>query len=373
MLRRRAVSPAANRWQGDLIQALQSQGQRVLTVGHVPEAAWPHGQLLMRKDDDALGPGLAGELIGYLNIPFVRVQTLSLQYRRTVDEICRTYGPPTRLITYNAYDYNVSAAHHLQRTENVSWICVVADAPGEGRPYDKYQAQISMANGCVFLGWAAYEGFVGLHKLHLDGGVAKLRFDSQPNESCRPVIMFSGTLNKYTGVDLLAKGFHLVDAPDAELWITGPGVSETVNLLAAEDSRIKVFGLVTDAELNRLSTQAGVFVNPRPASIPDNRMNFPSKVLEYLSYGKPVISTWTPGLSPNYRNVLVVLDEETPECVAKTIEEVLAWNEQELTAWRAGVASFLTQEKLWSVQASSLLRWLNRVHRCPLQTPEVLT
>ncbi len=360
MLRRKAVSPAANRWQSSLVQALGELGQSVVMVGHVPEAAWPHGPRSVHSEEDSLAPELKGQLISYTNVPFVRGLSLQVQYRRAVDAAWQAYGPAKAAISYNAYDYNVSAGRYLQQARRIPWVCVVADAPGEGKAYERHQAHINTADGCVFLGWAAFQGFSGAHKLHLDGGVAALRLDSQtaPPQG-QPVVMFSGALSRYTGVDLLAEAFHLVRFPGAELWITGPGANETVDRLAAQDNRIKVFGLVTDAKLKELSAQASVFVNPRPSSIPDNRMNFPSKVLEYLSYGKPVISTLTPGLSPNYRDILIVPDRETPESLARSVEQVLAWDEKTRSAWRGMATSFLVQEKLWSVQAASLLRWLD--------------
>ena len=44
-----------------------------------------------------------------------------------------------------------------------------------------------------------------------------------------------------------------------------------------------------------------------------------------MSYGKPIISTWTPGLSEEYRDFLEVPEQDTPLSLARTIEEVLGW------------------------------------------------
>jgi len=54
---------------------------------------------------------------------------------------------------------------------------------------------------------------------------------------------------------------------------------------------------------------AFAFVNPRPVNIRMGETNFPSKILEYLSYCKPILSTKSPGLAPYYDNLLFYYDE----------------------------------------------------------------
>ena len=44
--------------------------------------------------------------------------------------------------------------------------------------------------------------------------------------------------------------------------------------------------------------------------IDGNQMNFPSKLFRYLPYGKPILSTNTQGLSPDYSNALIYVDFE---------------------------------------------------------------
>ena len=80
-------------------------------------------------------------------------------------------------------------------------------------------------------------------------------------------------------------------------------------------------------------------------------------MLEYLSYGKPVVSTWTEGLNPEYRQILTVVEEETPKCLAETIKSVLQWNEIQKKEFRKRLNKFMGK-KMWRVQADRLHRWL---------------
>jgi glycosyltransferase involved in cell wall biosynthesis len=148
------------------------------------------------------------------------------------------------------------------------------------------------------------------------------------------------------------------------LWICGAGNNPKIDQAIGQDSRIKFFGLVTEQVLTKLYQDAHVFINPRPSSLAASKHNFPSKILQYLSYGKPVISTWTDGLSPNYRDVLIVIEEESPTYLAKVIEQVSCWDIQKYQEVRRRIKDFMTREKLWNLQAQNALDWLNEKIIC---------
>jgi glycosyltransferase involved in cell wall biosynthesis len=107
-----------------------------------------------------------------------------------------------------------------------------------------------------------------------------------------------------------------------------------------------------------LMGQADIFVNPRPSMIPENRANFPSKLLEYLSWGRPVISTLTPGVPPSYRSILIPVEDEDAEGLATTIENTLALGSRELDRMGERIRDYVSENLLWSIQARRLRNWL---------------
>lgn len=363
LLQRKGVSPAANRWQQGLVTALSESGLRLRILGHIPEPAWPKGRFWVGNQKDSLPQGIEGNKISYLNFLFARERQLLWRYVSAFRGLCQNFGPPTGVISYNPYGYNAAVGQYAQQNYGVPWICVVADAPGIGPAQKKLDAIVEKASGWIFLAWKSYTTCQDAPKLHLDGGVHRLNFDEgeinlKTNSGDSYIVLYTGAMSKYGGVDFLAEAFTQIRNPHARLVICGPGTSQPVIDLARNDSRIEVLGLVSESELQRLSMKASVFVNPRLSSIPDNQMNFPSKVLEYLSYGKPVISTWTDGLSPAYQKALVVLPEETTACLAQTIEDVLQWSFAKRLAWQKQIETFLVPDKLWSFQGQRLHNWL---------------
>ncbi|MFA6715041.1 MAG: glycosyltransferase family 4 protein, partial [Victivallaceae bacterium] len=169
-----------------------------------------------------------------------------------------------------------------------------------------------------------------------------------------------GMLSIWGGVSFLLKAFSLISDPDIELWICGHGSSSELEAARRADPRIKFYGLVSEERLQQIYRQATVLVNPRPNNINGNTMNFPSKILEYLSYGKPVVSTWTPGLSPDYREVLEVLPDENERCLADTILNVLQWPDERKKQNLIAIESFLLKSKTWKHQTDRLVAWLKK-------------
>jgi len=166
-------------------------------------------------------------------------------------------------------------------------------------------------------------------------------------------------MNQYGGVNLLLKAFELIRDTSIELWLCGKGENYDIRRAVQRDARIKWYGFVTDEHLIDLSERVSAFINPRPVILPASTGNFPSKILEYFSYGKPVISTWTEGLSPEYKEVLTVLEKATPECLAQTIQNVLAWDAATRQEMTNKIYEFMNSRKLWSIQAQRLKNWLD--------------
>ncbi len=110
------------------------------------------------------------------------------------------------------------------------------------------------------------------------------------------VVMYSGLLSKVTGVDLLIEAFtELSKISDCKLVISGKGdLASYVREKTSDNESIEYLGLMEYDEYIDKLKEADILVNPRNMSLPENKNNFPSKVMEYLATGKPVVSTKFP-------------------------------------------------------------------------------
>ena len=132
----------------------------------------------------------------------------------------------------------------------------------------------------------------------MEGGVVPERFDGIAPIGHDKItrFLYAGTFSEVTGVDVLLKAISLISDPDLEFYFSGKGelVREVISA-AEKDQRVKYLGFMNDEEYIKVLNNTHVFINPRNMGFKQNRNNFPSKVLEYLACGRPVISTRFPG------------------------------------------------------------------------------
>jgi len=164
--------------------------------------------------------------------------------------------------------------------------------------------------------------------------------------SSEKVILYAGALVKEYGVDLLLNAFALISEENYRLWVCGKGIMERqVEEAAARDSRIKYWGFLWENDLVLRMQQATVLVHPRHSGSLFVRYSFPSKLLEYMRSGRPVVSTALSGIPEEYYDYLYVLSDESPQGLASLLREVCSKPPEELDRFGRRSKEFVEREK----------------------------
>lgn len=354
-----AISPASNFWQRGFVDALHQLGHDVDVVGYPGERVWPFGRLVIGGEQASLSPGLTGKVVGYVNLPFLRN---TIQYVNVLaavrSHLHSSKQKPDYQIVWSCLDKStdetpaIRIAKYVRKQFGIPWICIVADGavpPG--------------ADGYVYLAWAPYKSGTALGpSIHIDGGIPHIKSASDHNHvvhdaALEKSLMYMGDLGPHGGVSQLARAFSKLSDKDIQLWICGRGSNSELTHLADADQRIKIKGFVDEAELSKLAAAAFAFANPRPNSFAPNRLNYPSKVLHYLAYGKPIISSFTDGVAPDYGDVLIPISEDSEDCIGEAIRSVLSMEALEYESMRDRIANFNISHT-WSHQVNRFLTWL---------------
>jgi glycosyltransferase involved in cell wall biosynthesis len=179
-------------------------------------------------------------------------------------------------------------------------------------------------------------------------GVVNLEHLSEKTEEDdnQKYIVYTGTLNEKFGVVNLIKAFHKLDVQDIRLKICGRGDSEDIiREYACKDSRIDFLGQLANDEAVELQNRATILVNPRQNNEEFTKYSFPSKNMEYLLTGKPVIAYKLDGIPHEYDNFFFYVESDTIEALTNTMLRVLSMTEDERREFGKKGREFVLKEK----------------------------
>lgn len=154
-------------------------------------------------------------------------------------------------------------------------------------------------------------------------------------------IVYTGKLNERFGVIDLVDAFRRLDGEDYRLVLCGNGDAvEYIRQNAEEDGRILYMGQVTPGVARDWIYKADVLVNPRKNDEEYTKYSFPSKNIEYLLSGNPVVAYMLDGMKDCYRDFISIVvnsDELTYAmekllCAVKNENNFLNYAKQTLQA-----------------------------------------
>ena len=148
------------------------------------------------------------------------------------------------------------------------------------------------------------------------------------------VVLYAGGLYERYGLRTLTDAFISTDFEDTELWLFGSGsFVDELSSYQLKDSRIKYKGIHPNDEVFRAEQRAVLLVNPRPTGEEYAKYSFPSKNMEYMVSGTPVLTTKLPGMPVEYYPHVYLFDSgENAVDFAEVLRRVLSQPAEELEA-----------------------------------------
>ena len=122
-------------------------------------------------------------------------------------------------------------------------------------------------------------------------------------------IVYTGAMNQRYGIKDLVETFETMPEKDFRLVLCGKGdMDQYVSAMAEKDSRILALGQVTADAARDWTLKADVLVNPRADNEEYTKYSFPSKDIEYLTTGNPVVAYVLSGMPPIYDQFIYKLN-----------------------------------------------------------------
>lgn len=258
---------------------------------------------------------------------------------------------------------------------------LITDLPGLGiprepwwrrvlRPIDRslINRAVQVLDGFIVLTRQIAEDYLPNAPAIVMEGILSVESEALANANQQPggqpeefVVLYAGVLQRSYGITMLLEAFAKLPKTGFSLLLLGRGDMEAeIRRRAEQDPRICFLGFVSPAEVFRRCLQATVLVNPRPSGECFTPYSFPSKILEYMAAGRPVITTRLPGIPAEYDPYVVWLDRETPEGLASLLLQLREQPAARLHDLGRRGREFVLQEKNYRRQGKRIVEFIER-------------
>lgn len=338
---KKLMETASNLHQHRLIQGLRSQNCTLQVVSAPFIGAWPtqSKQLVFRGFQSPSQQKITyvsfHNLWGWRSISRARV------LRKMVDRFLKdTHGTKRAMLVYAPHTPFLQAAVHAKRKEADLHIClIVPDLP---QYMNLNTGTRWFYDFCKFFDIRLFEKLnrhVDSYLLLTHAMAEVLHVDKRPfvvaegltnSENIqRPIsrthnFVYAGKLMRRFGIQRLLDAFAMLTDSRYRLIICGDGeMRAEVEAAALQDERICYAGLLPPHRLKEIFANAGVLVNPRTSEDAYTRYSFPSKVIEYLQTGLPVVSNILDGMPPVYQTMVYCVENNSVAALAAAMEKAM--------------------------------------------------
>lgn len=197
------------------------------------------------------------------------------------------------------------------------------------------------------------EGIIDLKDMNCSQKKEKKSFNQDPIR-----IIYTGSLAKRYGVKNIVEGFLSMSNQNAVLEIYGRGDFED-ELLSIVNSNHNVIykGFVNNKEIIKIQRKADFLINARSSEDDFVKYSFPSKTLEYMLSGTPLITTMLPGIPEEYKDYVIILDNNSTEAISTKLEEVLNYSHDNRCKIGSKALEFAKSKNYYN-QGSRIIKFL---------------
>lgn len=197
------------------------------------------------------------------------------------------------------------------------------------------------------------EGFANIDMQLIDNKLSEKQIPKQ--------IIYAGFLQAKYGLKMLLEAFISLNDLSAKLIIygTGPFADDLIQYQQT-DNRIEYRGLASNKTVVDAEIKATLLVNPRPTHEEYTKYSFPSKNMEYMVSGTPLLTTKLPGMPKEYLPYVYAFTEESVSGFAKDLKRVLDLSSKELHDKGLSAKNWVLENKNNRYQCQRILDMINQ-------------
>lgn len=362
-----AVLQPDQKYHGLLIKGLAKNGVEVNAYSGLPLNRSVTKKLFISEKDEVEG-GASFHYYKTINLPFFRQLMIACGAFFSVLKYKKKDGNFILCDCLNKA--NTMGMIKAARLKKIPVIMIVTDLPDfqfeEGVSKNMNNKLLEKADGFIFLTEQMNERVNKKEKPyivlegHADDSLTEVdEAEKYESQSGKKIVVYAGSIQKLYGVQNLVEGFLKAKIEDAELHVFGDGdYREELEEICKSNPTVKYMGICPNYEVVEKEQRAALLVNPRPTAPEYTKYSFPSKNMEYMVSGTPVLTTKLPGMPTEYFSYVYAIEEDSVEGVKEALERTLSLSQQERSDMGRKAREFALQNKSNVVQAKKIIEFL---------------
>lgn len=356
-----------------LVKGFLANGADIKTLSAIPISS-QHSTKRVWTEKQEVEEGIEYNYIPFINLPILRQICLSV-YTFFYVLFWGVKDRKNRAIVCDVLNISICmSAVYAAKLIGMKRVGVVTDMPGlmvgQSRPSFKMNFIVSI-NKSYLSSFSHYvllteqmNAVVNPHNrphIVMEGlaDIEQFSVSPQTGKYLPQVIMYAGGLHEQYGLKMLVEAFSQIDNPEWSMVIYGNGpFVEELKTYCKTDSRIIYKGVAPNHEVVEAEHMATLLVNPRPTHQEFTKYSFPSKNIEYMATGTPLLTTRLPGMPQEYNDYVYLFDDETVEGYRNKLNEIFALSPDELSQKGSRAREFIHSRKNNVLRACSILEFL---------------
>lgn len=176
-------------------------------------------------------------------------------------------------------------------------------------------------------------------------------------------VAYAGGLNEIYGINSLINAVQNYTSTPIILKLYGRGDQEDLIIsISRTNANVVYKGFLEQEKLIPELLNADLLINPRPSKGNVSIESFPSKLIEYLALGKPVLTTKLQSIPNEYQHLFYYINDESPMGIAKAIDFVANLSKDEIINFGLKSKKFITSNATEEVIGKKIKKFLTSLH-----------
>lgn len=328
---------------------------------------------------EKLSCGYTCHWLNTINLPVLKQLSRKFDARKIMKRWLKEHRQDGMILTYSIPPFLVKDILKYAKKYGVKTVAIVTDLLrdmyiNEQKPLIKKIKNLYLSPALHLQG--DYDGYVYLTEAMCKvvapqkpyvvmEGIADTSNIIPPDErekSSPRAIMYAGMLYEKYGIINLLDSFELIKDRDVQLWLFGDGTAvPEIKRRAVTDNRIKYFGMVSHDKILEYERKAILLVNPRDADEDFTEYSFPSKTIEYMLSGTPVVTTRLKGIPQEYFDYVFPAESNRVSDLIKSLSNALTYSKADMNAFGVRAQRFIINNKNSVSQSARILAFLEEV------------